>query len=66
MNIGSDNLPDTGLLIFKLISGDFARSNLHLEVVMDDMAFPSYTFSKATAKHTEFGESNLLLSLKHI
>ena len=24
---------------------------------MDDMAFPSYSFSKATSKHTEFGES---------
>ncbi|MCJ1391843.1 hypothetical protein MMC18_004710 [Xylographa bjoerkii] len=48
---------DTGLLIFKLIEGDFARSDLLLEVLMDDMAFPSYSFSKATSKHTEFGET---------
>ncbi|MCJ1292500.1 hypothetical protein MMC34_004051 [Xylographa carneopallida] len=48
---------DTGLLIFKLIEGDFARSNLLLEVIMDDMAFPSYSFSKATSKHTEFEET---------
>ena len=61
VNNDSNHAADTGLLVFKLISGDFARSNLHLEVVMDDMAFPSYTFSKATAKHTEFGESKRLL-----
>ncbi|MCJ1321970.1 hypothetical protein MMC15_007315 [Xylographa vitiligo] len=48
---------DTGLLIFKLIEGDFARSNILLQVIMDDMAFPSYSFSKATSKHTEFEET---------
>ena len=48
---------ESGLIIFKLIEGTLARSNVHLEVVMDDMLFPSYTSSKARSRQTQFGES---------
>lgn len=48
---------ESGLLIIKLIEADLAHSNVHVEVVMDDMAFPSYVSSTATSRHTNFGES---------
>ena len=56
---------ESGLLVFKLIRGELARSNVYLEVLMDDMAFPSYASSKARSKSTEFGESMcVFLALK--
>jgi Ca2+-dependent lipid-binding protein len=48
---------ESGLLIFKLISGDFAKSNVYLEVLMDDQVFPSYASSRTRSRHTEFGET---------
>ena len=48
---------ESGLLIFRLISGEFTRSNVYLEVVMDDMVFPSYSSSKTSSRKTEFGET---------
>lgn len=52
---------ESGLIIFKLIEGTLARTNVHLEVVMDDMLFPSYSSSKARSRQTQFGESKFLL-----
>lgn len=54
---------ESGLLIFKLIEADLARSNVRVEVIMDDMVFPSYVSSKATSRHTQFGESKGRLAL---
>jgi Ca2+-dependent lipid-binding protein len=51
---------ESGLLIFKLISGELARSNCHLEVLIDDMVFPSYSSSKVKSRVTEFNESQFL------
>ena len=48
---------ESGLLVFRLISGELSKSNLLLEVIMDDMAFPSYTSSKARSRKADFGES---------
>ena len=48
---------ESGLLVFRLISGEFSRSNVTLQVLMDDMVFPSYTSTKARSKRVEFGES---------
>ena len=50
-------ITESGLIIFKLIEGTLAHSNVFVEVLMDDMAFPSYVSSKAKSKQTQFGES---------
>ncbi|KKY24469.1 putative membrane bound c2 domain protein [Phaeomoniella chlamydospora] len=47
---------ESGLIVFKIIEGTFSRNNCQLEVVMDDMVFPSYISSKARSKHFTFGE----------
>lgn len=47
---------ESGLLIFKLIEGNLAHSDVRVEVVMDDMAFPSFSSSKVKSKQTQFGE----------
>ena len=52
---------ESGLLIFKLIDGELSQSNVHLEVLMDDMAFPSYVSTRAASKVTQFGESKCWL-----
>jgi Ca2+-dependent lipid-binding protein len=59
IRVTADNIGEyeSGLLIFKLISGEFSRTNSYLEVVMDDMVFPSYASSKIASKKTEFGET---------
>ena len=49
--------PESGLIVFKLIEGDLSHSNCNLEVVMDDMRFPSYVSSKAKTRHVQFDES---------
>ena len=48
---------ESGLLIFKIIDGDLAHPNVRLEVVMDDMAFPSHVTAKSRSRNTQFGES---------
>lgn len=48
---------ESGLIVFKLIEGDLSHSNCNLEVVMDDMRFPSYVSSKAKTRHVQFDES---------
>ncbi|KAI9802260.1 MAG: hypothetical protein M1825_002981 [Sarcosagium campestre] len=47
---------ESGLIIFKLIEGDFSHPNCRVEVVIDDMKFPSYISSKAKSRHTKFDE----------
>ena len=48
---------ESGLLIFKLIEGTLAHSDVRVEVVMDDMVFPSFSSAKVKSKHTQFGET---------
>lgn len=48
---------ESGLLIFKLIEGTLAHSDVRVEVVMDDMAFPSFSSAKVKSKQTQFGET---------
>lgn len=50
-------MTESGLIIFKLIEANLAYSNVYIEVLMDDMAFPSYISSKARSRHTQFNES---------
>lgn len=48
---------ESGLLIFKLIEGTLAHSDVRVEVLMDDMAFPSFSSAKVKSKQTQFGET---------
>jgi len=46
----------SGLIIFKILDCELTRSNVHIEVLMDDMAFPSYTSSMVRSKRMELDE----------
>ena len=56
-SVSSNLLLESGLIIFNLIEGNLAHSNVFVEVVMDDMAFASYVSSKARSRQTQFSES---------
>jgi hypothetical protein len=45
------------LLIFNIVEGDFEKPNCHLEVIMDDYVFASYSSAKIKTKKHEFNES---------
>ncbi|KAF9635988.1 putative membrane bound c2 domain protein [Lasiodiplodia theobromae] len=47
---------ESGLLIFKLVEGEFSETDCYLEVLMDDQIFASYSSSKIRSKHTTFNE----------
>ena len=47
---------ESGLIIFKLLDCELARSNVHVEVVIDDMAFPSYSSSTVQSRKTTLNE----------
>ncbi|OCK83371.1 tricalbin [Lepidopterella palustris CBS 459.81] len=47
---------ESGLIVFKLIDGEFTHTNCYVEVVMDDMAFPSYSSTKVRSRQTTFNE----------
>lgn len=47
---------ESGLLIFRLMEAELPESHAHLEVFMDDMAFPSYVSSTARTKAHKFEE----------
>lgn len=47
---------NSGLLIFRLMESDFAKSNCRLEVYADDMAFASYISSVTQSKTHKFEE----------
>lgn len=48
---------ESGLLVFNIIEGTFSEKDCHLEVVMDDYIFPSYSTGKARQRHHTFGET---------
>ncbi|UPX11961.1 Tricalbin-2 [Ascochyta rabiei] len=47
---------ESGLLVFKLIDGEFAETGGYVDVLMDDMAYPSYSSAKIKNRHMTFGE----------
>ncbi|EEQ86686.1 hypothetical protein RJZ56_006914 [Blastomyces dermatitidis] len=47
---------ESGLIVFKLIDGQLAHSNVQLEVLMDDHVFPSYTSPRTKSKEAVFGD----------
>lgn len=46
-----------GIIVFRLISAELSRTNVHLEVLMDDYLFPAFHSSKAKSLRYEFGET---------
>ncbi|KAH7355702.1 hypothetical protein BKA66DRAFT_613362 [Pyrenochaeta sp. MPI-SDFR-AT-0127] len=47
---------ESGLLVFKLIDGEFARTGGYVDVLMDDMAYPSYSSAKIKSNNMTFNE----------
>lgn len=47
---------ESGLIIFKLLDAELTRSNVHVDVLMDDMAFPSYSSSLVRSRKTVIDE----------
>jgi Ca2+-dependent lipid-binding protein len=47
---------ESGLIIFKLLDVELTRSNVHVEVLIDDMAFPSYSSSTVRSRKTTLDE----------
>lgn len=48
---------ESGLLIFQLVKGTLASADVRVEVIMDDMVFPSFSSAKAKTKQVQFGET---------
>jgi Ca2+-dependent lipid-binding protein len=47
---------ESGLIIFKLLDCELVRSNVHVEVLVDDMAFPSFSSSTIQSRKTTLNE----------
>lgn len=47
---------ESGLLIFRLMEAEMPESQAHLEVFVDDMAFPSYISSTSQTRNHKFEE----------
>ncbi|TVY20905.1 Uncharacterized protein LARI1_G001315 [Lachnellula arida] len=47
---------ESGLIIFKILDVDLTHTNVHVEVVIDDMAFPSYSSSTVRSKKANVDE----------
>lgn len=47
---------ESGLVIFKLMDAELPRGDTHIEVFVDDMAFPSYKSSTARSRIHKFDE----------
>lgn len=52
---------ESGLIVFKLVEGDFTHTGCYVDILMDDMAFPAYTSSKIKSKQMTFNEGELLV-----
>jgi Ca2+-dependent lipid-binding protein len=49
-------LAESGLIVFKLIDGEFADTGAYIDILMDDMVFPSYSSAKIKSKNMTFNE----------
>lgn len=47
---------ESGLIIFKLLDAELTRSNVHVEVLLDDNIFPSYSSSLVRSRKTTLDE----------
>lgn len=43
--------------MFKLIDGEFSQTGAYVDVLMDDMAYASYSTAKIKSRHMTFNES---------
>lgn len=57
LGISADVCTESGLLVFNILEGEFAQSGSHLEIIMDDMLFASYTSAKTRERTCKFNES---------
>ncbi|RMZ75445.1 hypothetical protein DV737_g5291, partial [Chaetothyriales sp. CBS 132003] len=48
---------ESGFIVFKIIEGTLARSDVFLEILVDDHVFPSYTTSKIKSGTHQIGET---------
>lgn len=58
IKLGPEDLAqyESGLIVFKLIDGEFSETNCYVEILMDDMAFPSYSSTKVRSRNHTFNE----------
>ena len=47
---------ESGFLIFNLLEGEMPKSGTHLEIYVDDMAYPAYVSSTAKSRNHKFDE----------
>jgi Ca2+-dependent lipid-binding protein len=48
--------------VFKLIDGEFDETGTYVDILMDDMAYPSYSSAKIKSRHMTFGEGEFTLT----
>lgn len=58
----SDKETDSGLMIFKIIDGQFMHKDCYVEVLMDDMLYPAYATTRLKSKNVKIDESKLALN----
>ncbi|KAF2032834.1 tricalbin [Setomelanomma holmii] len=58
LKLSADDLQqyESGLLVFKLIDGEFSETGAYVDVLMDDMAYASYSTAKIKSKNMTFNE----------
>ncbi|RMZ68452.1 membrane bound c2 domain [Pyrenophora seminiperda CCB06] len=58
LRLGPDDLQkyESGLLVFKLIEGEFARTGGYVDVIMDDMAHAAYSSAKIRSNKMTFND----------
>jgi Ca2+-dependent lipid-binding protein len=44
------------MIVFKLIDGEFAHTGAYVDILMDDMAFSSYSSAKIKSRNMTFNE----------
>jgi Ca2+-dependent lipid-binding protein len=54
-------LVESGLLVFKLIDGEFSTTGAYVDVLMDDMAYASYSTAKIKSRNMTFNESMFIV-----
>ena len=59
LRLNADDLQkyESGLLVFKLLDAELAQPNVNVEVLMDDMLFPSFRSSRARTANASFNET---------
>lgn len=48
---------ESGLVVFKIIEGDMAHTDCHLEIMVDENVFPAYTTAKVRSRKHAFKET---------